>query len=342
MIDGAFWRGRRVLLTGHTGFKGAWLGLWLHELGASVTGFAGPPGRLFELARGGELLDDVRGDLRDAAAVRAVVERARPEVVLHLGAQAIVRRALADPVETYETNVGGTALVLAALHDLAPEAAVVVVTSDKCFANDGAGRPFREDDPLGGHDPYSSSKAAQELVAAAFRDSYGLRIATARAGNVIGGGDWGQDRLVPDFVRAAEAGGALVVRNAACVRPWQHVLNPLAGYLRLAERLAAGPEWARAWNFGPEPSDERPVAWLVERLREAWPVAVDVEVARDGDAIEAPVLRLDSALARERLGWAPRWDLARGVAETAAWYRDVAGGADARAVTLGQIRAFGG
>jgi CDP-glucose 4,6-dehydratase len=217
-----------------------------------------------------------------------------------------------------------------------------VVTSDKCFANDGSGRPFREDDPLGGHDPYSSSKAAQELVAAAFRDAYGLRIATARAGNVIGGGDWGQDRLVPDFVRAAESGRALVVRNAASVRPWQHVLNPLAGYLRLAERVAAAPEWARAWNFGPEPSDERPVGWLVDRLREAWGVPVEVQAADQGDAIEAPVLRLDSTLARDQLGWAPRWDLTRGVAETAAWYRDVSGGADARAVTLAQIRAFAG
>ena len=340
-MAGAFWRGRRVLLTGHTGFKGAWLALWLHALGAEVTGFAGPPGRLCELARAGDLLDDVRGDLRDGAAVREAVARARPEVVLHLGAQAIVRRSLEDPVGTYETNVTGTANLLAAVRDAAPDAAVVVVTSDKCFANDGSGRAFREDDPIGGRDPYSSSKAAQELVAASFRDSYGLAIATARAGNVIGGGDWAPDRIVPDLVRAAAAGRPLVVRNAGAVRPWQHVLNPLDGYLRLAERLYESPaEWARAWNFGPHADDERPVGWLVERLRERWPEPVELELAPGGDTIEASVLRLDSTLARERLGWAPRWDLERGVAETAAWYRDVAAGKDPRAVTLAQIDAF--
>jgi CDP-glucose 4,6-dehydratase len=344
VIEPGFWRGRRVLLTGHTGFKGAWLAIWLHELGARVTGFAGPPPSdpsLFALARAGELLaEDRRGDLRDAAAVREAVRAARPDVVLHLGAQAIVRRGIADPVATWDANVTGTARLLEALRAAAPEAAIVVVTSDKCYANDGSGRRFREDDPLGGRDPYSASKAAQELVAASFRDAYGMRIATARAGNVIGGGDWAADRIVADLARAAAAGEALHVRSPAAVRPWQHVVNPLGGYLRLAERLAAGgEEWVRAWNFGPPPEDERTVGELVEALAARWPRPVEVRLAPpgDGDGAEAPVLRLDSTLARERLGWTPPLRLDAALDATARWHGDPAG---ARAATLADLRAF--
>jgi CDP-glucose 4,6-dehydratase len=246
-----------------------------------------------------------------------------------------VRRSYADPVGTWETNAGGTAHLLDAVRELSPDAAVVVATSDKSYANDGSGRAFREDDALGGHDPYSASKAAQELVAASFRAAFGLRVATARAGNVIGGGDWGADRLVPDFARAAAAGEPLVVRNPDATRPWQHVLDPLDGYLRLAERLAESDDHARAYNFGPDAAGERPVRWVVERLCAAWPGKVEVRVAEEEGAHEAPVLRLDATLARERLGWAPAYALEDALDATARWY---AASGDARRRTLEQLR----
>jgi len=323
-----FWQRRRVLVTGHTGFKGAWLALWLHRLGAEVTGFSAHPPTvpsLFEAARVGELVRDLRGDVRDAGAVRDAVGRS--EVVFHLAARAIVRAALEDPASTYAVNVMGTVHVL----DAAREAAVVCVTSDKCYAP-GPG-PHREGDPLGGRDPYSSSKAAQELVAAAYRESLGVRVATARAGNVIGGGDWGRDRLLPDLVRAHESGAPLVLRHPGAVRPWQHVLDPLAGYLRLAERLHRSAEWAAPWNFGPDES--RSVGWVVERVREHWPV--EVQVADPGDDVEMPELRLDASAARERLQWRPQLDAAAAVAATVSWYDEVRSGGDPRAVTLRQI-----
>jgi CDP-glucose 4,6-dehydratase len=325
-----FWQGRRVLVTGHTGFKGAWLTLWLHALGARVAGFsAAPPTEpsLFELARVAELCDDRRGDVRDAQAVAGAVAAVRPEVVFHLAAQPIVRAALEDPAATYAVNVLGTAHVLTA----ARGAAIVCVTSDKCYAP-GA-RPHREGDPLGGSDPYSASKAAQEHVAAAHRASLGVRVATARAGNVIGGGDWGRDRLLPDLVRARESGRPLTLRHPDAIRPWQHVLDPLAGYLLLAQRLAESAEWAQAWNFGPD--EARTVRWVVDRVRERWPVAV--RVAPPGDAVEAPALRLDASKARSELGWAPRLDLAAGLDATVFWHDQVRAGADARAVTMSQI-----
>jgi CDP-glucose 4,6-dehydratase len=251
-----------------------------------------------------------------------------------------VRRGLADPAGTYATNVSGTAHLLDAVRAEAPEAAVVVVTSDKCYAAPGA-RRCREDDPLGGRDPYSSSKAAQELVAAAYRDSLGLRIATARAGNVIGGGDWAEDRLVPDLVRAAFARRPLRLRDPDAVRPWQHVLNPLSGYLELARRLTGSAASARAFNFGPAAEDERPVRWVVERLAARWPGGVDVGLdARDSAAVEAHALRLDSSRAREALGWAPRWRLAEALEAVVEWHAEVALGADARAVTLAQLERF--
>jgi CDP-glucose 4,6-dehydratase len=328
--DLTFWRGRRVLVTGHTGFKGSWLTMWLHALGARVTGFSGPPPTepsLFALARVGELCEDRRGDVCDAAAVSDAVAAARPEIVFHLAAQPIVRVAVADPAGTYATNVLGTEHVLAAARD----AAIVCVTSDKCYV--AGEEPHREGDPLGGSDPYSASKAAQEMVAASQRESHGVRVATARAGNVIGGGDWGRDRLLPDLVRARDSGEPVVLRHPDAVRPWQHVLDPLAGYLRLAERLAESADWAAAWNFGPD--DAWPVHRVVERVCTRWPLEVRIVPATDN--VEAPALRLDASKAREELGWEPRLDLAAGLDATVFWHDRVRAGADARTVTLTQI-----
>jgi CDP-glucose 4,6-dehydratase len=342
-----FWAGRTVLLSGHTGFKGSWLALWLHELGAAVTGFAAEPPTepaVFELAGIGELLDDVRGDVRDRAAVEAAVAATAPDVVLHLAAQPVVRRAWREPADTFAVNTLGTVHVLEAVRRHAPAATVVVITTDKVYADPDSGRRFREDDRLGGEDPYSASKAAAELAAASYRDSYGLAIATARAGNVIGGGDWAEARILPDAVRAAAAGEPLAVRDPAAIRPWQHVLNPLSGYLLLAERLAGSDEYARAWNFAPPlDREQRPVGWLVERFTAALGAGAGVVAAehRDGPE-EAARVGLDPTLATERLGWRERWPLERGVAEAAAWYRQVVfEGADAREVMRTQIAEFG-
>lgn len=360
MPDPHFWRGRRVLVTGHTGFKGAWLCLWLEALGAEVTGFGGPPPgvpALYELAGCDAGVRSLRGDVRDLAAVEAAVRAQRPEVVLHLAAEAVVRRSLRDPLTTYAVNVLGTANLLDAVRRLGDDvAAVVTVTTDKVYANREWEWGYREDEPLGGKDPYSSSKACQELVTAAYRESFlaqrGIGVATARAGNVIGGGDWAEDRLVPDLVRAAVAGEPLRVRSPDAVRPWQHVLNPLSGYLLLAERLAGAPAaYASAWNFGPADEDARPVAWIVERLRDRWPGPVSVaeagagseagaEAGAGGAAGEAMVLRIDSAKARRRLGWAPAWGLAEGLDATVAWYAGHRGGAGARALCEAQIAQF--
>jgi CDP-glucose 4,6-dehydratase len=335
VADRSYWEGRRVLLTGHTGFKGAWLALWLHSLGAEVHGFStAPPSEpsLFSLAGVGELIASSEiGDVRDAAAVRRAAAGA--EVVLHLAAQAIVRRSLADPLETWEVNVVGTVNVLEAARGAER---VLVVTSDKCYRDVESGRPMHEDDPLGGKDPYSASKAAQELVARSYRDTLGVPVATARAGNVIGGGDWAADRLVPDLFRAALAGEPLAIRSPAAVRPWQHVLNPLSGYLRLVESGETG-----AFNFGPDAGDEQPVEWLVERLVERWREPLEVRVVQDADASkESSVLRLDSSRARSALGWAPGWDLAAGLDATVEWYSSYRRGEDLQTLSVEQIERF--
>jgi CDP-glucose 4,6-dehydratase len=348
-VDARFWRDRRVLLTGHTGFKGAWLSLWLQSLGARVTGFSlGVPTdpSLYELAKVGEGMESIEGDVCDPQAVVAAVVAANPEVVIHMAAQSLVRRSFVEPRETYETNVMGTVNVLdgVRLHG-GDVRAVVNVTSDKCYENREWEWGYREHEPMGGHDPYSSSKGCAELVTDAFRRSFfsgadGPRLASARAGNVIGGGDWGEDRLVPDIMRAALAGEQVRVRNPSSIRPWQHVLNPLSGYLVLAQALWDAPEHAEGWNFGPTDEDARPVGWIVQRIAALWPQELRW-VQDDGPhPHEARYLKLDSSKARARLGWRPGLDLEATLQSIVDWYRELHAGGDMHAVTLGQIEAF--
>jgi CDP-glucose 4,6-dehydratase len=347
-VVAGFWRGRRVLVTGHTGFKGSWLALWLQELGAEVTGFSDSvptEPSLFELARVGAGLRDLRGDVRDAAAVQDAVAGA--EVVLHLAAQPLVRRSYQDPRETFEVNVMGTVNVLEAVRAEPGVRVVVNVTSDKCYENREWEWAYREDEPMGGKDPYSASKGAAELVTAAYRRSFfagpaGPRLASARAGNVIGGGDWGEDRLLPDVVRATLAGRPVAVRNPASVRPWQHVLNPLSGYLALARALWDEPAHAGAWNFGPSEDEARPVRWVLERLAARWEGSLTWSHDDGEHPPEAHYLKIDSSRARARLGWQPGWSLEQALDSIVDWYASLATGADMRTVTLEQIGAFEG
>jgi len=350
-IDADFWARRRVLVTGHTGFKGAWLSLWLQSLGAELSGLApGAPTRpsLYELAGVGAGMSEYSADVRDLGAVREALARARPEVILHMAAQPIVRRSLVEPVATYEVNVLGTLNLLECVRHAPGEVqAVVVVTSDKCYAHqpEQPRRRFVEGDPLGGADPYSSSKACAELVAAAYRSSlfardHGPRVATARAGNVIGGGDWGQDRLIADVARAIASGDPVRVRNPGAVRPWQHVLNPLSGYLLLAQELSRTADVARAWNFGPREDDEQTVSWLLARLSALWGEGLSWEAEEAGNPPEAAHLALDSSAAERELGWRSRWSLPETLERIVQWHRAERAGADMRAFTVSQIEAF--
>jgi len=348
-VAASFWRDKRVLVTGHTGFKGSWLCLWLHAMGARVEGLApGPPTdpSLFVLGRVGEVVKSHAVDVRDHLAVERVVAQARPEIVLHMAAQALVRRSFTDPHETYETNVMGTVNVLEAVRRTGGVRAVVNVTSDKCYENREWEWGYREDEPMGGHDPYSNSKGCSELVTSAFRRSFfsggegSTHLASARAGNVIGGGDWGEDRLVPDIMRAALADSPIEIRNPEAIRPWQHVLNPLSGYLTLAQALWDSPAHATGFNFGPPDEDVRPVSYIVERLSDRWPEPLDWRIDSGPHPHEARYLKLDSSRAHLRLGWAPGWGLPRAMEAIVDWYLALRSGSDMHAITLGQVDAF--
>lgn len=340
-----FWHGRSVLVTGHTGFKGSWVSLWLMSLGAEVVGYSiGVPTKpsLFELASVAEGLTHVEGDVRDGRRIAQAVARHRPEVVLHMAAQPVVRQSYREPVVTFETNVIGTVNILEAARTGGVRV-VINVTSDKCYVDTGS-RPHREGDPKGGSDPYSASKACAEIVNDAYRTSFfanqGPALASVRAGNVIGGGDWGEDRLVGDIMAAALEHRPVLVRNPDAVRPWQHVLNPLEGYLLLAERLWDDRSWADGWNFGPDEADERPVRAVVERIAELWGEGLAWVQDERKHPHETDVLRLDSSRARERLGWVPRWDLDQAIESVVTWYRAYQAGEDMRMIVLDQIRAF--
>ncbi|MFD4839063.1 CDP-glucose 4,6-dehydratase [Achromobacter sp. NPDC058515] len=343
----AFWRGKRVLLTGHSGFKGSWLALWLHRLGAQVTGLALPPctePSLYRAARVGSLIDSLYCDIRDAAALREHVVAARPEIVLHLAAQALVRPSYAQPVETFATNVMGTAHLLDALRATPSAKVAVMVTTDKVYRNNEWPYPYRESDTLGGHDPYSASKAASELVIASYRDAFlhaqGLTVASARAGNVIGGGDWSADRLLPDAVRAWRRNGELQVRRPQSVRPWQHVLEPLAGYLILAQALWNKPALADAYNFGPDAADAATVRTVVDLAQAAYGQGRTVYAVEAEGPHEAGLLALDTSKARAALHVAPRWPLAQAVARSMDWYRRFDAGEDALALCRADIDLY--
>lgn len=348
MVDASFWRHKRVFVTGHTGFKGSWLSIWLNSMGATVTGLSLDPSTtpsLFVEAGVGELVTSVIGDIRDVDAVRRTVAEAEPEIVLHLAAQPLVRASYVDPVETFSTNVMGTVSVLEASRACPSVRAVVNVTTDKCYENREWPWGYRENEPMGGHDPYSASKGCSELVTSAYQRSFfdtgDAVLASARAGNVIGGGDWAPDRLLPDILLAFADGRPVIIRNPHSTRPWQHVLEPLSGYLTLAQRLHEdGREYAEGWNFGPADADTRPVAWVVSELARQWGADARWETDDNEQPHEANFLKLDISKARLRLGWAPRWGLAEALDKTVDWYREWQSGSDVRALCQAQINDY--
>ncbi|MCP3384584.1 CDP-glucose 4,6-dehydratase [Bradyrhizobium sp. CCGUVB4N] len=349
-----FWAGRRVFLTGHTGFKGSWLSIWLKDLGANLTGFALPaPTKpsLFEAADVASGMNSIIGDIRDADTLINAMRDARPEVVIHMAAQPIVRLSYEQPIETYSTNVMGLVHMFEAVRKSPGVRAVVNVTSDKCYENKEWVWGYRETEAMGGHDPYSSSKGCAELVTTAYRrsffnpDTYNqhrVALASARAGNVIGGGDWARDRLIPDIMRAIEAKQLVRIRNPHAIRPWQHVLEPLSGYLNLAQKLfEAGPAFAEGWNFGPSETDARPVQWIVEHLTQMWGDGAGWQLdQQDNPLHEAHYLKLDCSKARSELGWKPIWSLEQALSRIADWHKVALQGGSAYAKTLAQVRDY--
>lgn len=328
MVDAAFWHGKRVFLTGHTGFKGSWLSLWLSDLGAIVKGYALEPPTtpsLFEQAKVADVMESEIGDIRDLERLCTSMSAFNPDILIHMAAQPLVRLSYKDPIETYDTNVMGTVKVLEAARNCQSLKAIISVTTDKCYENREWVWGYRENEPMGGHDPYSSSKGCAELVTSAYRRSFmqerGIGLASVRAGNVVGGGDWAEDRLVPDILRAFEQDKPVIVRNPAATRPWQHVLEPLSGYLVLAQKLHAEPErFSSGWNFGPLDEDAKPVGTILDLMVEQWPGA-KWELDKGAHPHEAGYLKLDISKARTELGWQPTWGLEKTLGKIIHWHR---------------------
>jgi len=352
-MDAAFWKGKKVLITGHTGFKGSWLSLWLQQYGAEVVGVSlDPPTTpsLYEQAQVADGMLSLRADIRDLDRMQAIFAQHQPEIVFHLAAQSLVRYSYREPVETYASNVMGTLHILEAIRACGSVRAALMITTDKCYQNREWEWGYRENDPMGGHDPYSSSKGCAELLIASYRASYfspeqyaqhKVAIASARAGNVIGGGDWAEDRLIPDIIRAFQQGETVRIRNPYAIRPWQHVLEPLAGYIALAERLyQQGPDWADAWNFGPAEEDAKPVEWIVRAMTAQWGDGSDWAVDDGTHPHEANYLKLDCSRAYSRLQWRPRWTLGEALTQIVNWHKAHAAGSAARSLCEQQITQY--
>ena len=347
MIDREFWQGKRVFLTGHTGFKGSWLSLWLASLGAEVKGYAlNPPTQpsLFDEAKVGKVIDSQIGDIRDQDTLYESMLEFNPDILIHMAAQPLVRYSYDAPIETYEVNVIGTAKVLEVARSCSDLKAIVNITTDKCYENDERSQGYKEDDPMGGHDPYSSSKGCAELVASAYRRSFlqeqGIGLASVRAGNVIGGGDWADDRLIPDILRSFEKSESVVIRNPKATRPWQHVLEPLSGYLILAEKLYKNQkEYAEGWNFGPNEQDVKPVEWILDKMRDKWPGA-NWKLDKNSNPYEADFLKLDISKAKSKLGWEPVWKLSHTLGKIVEWHKAWINKEDMRLICLKEIQEY--
>lgn len=348
-----FWNNKKVLLTGHTGFKGSWLSLWLQHLGTNLVGYALPPPThpsLFDLAKVAKEMISIEGDVRDYSSLKKVIIDYRPEIIIHMAAQSLVGPSYLDPVETYATNLMGTVHLLEAVRQAGGVKAVINVTSDKCYENHEWIWGYRENEAMGGHDPYSSSKGCSELITSSFRKSFfnpkefhkhGVALASVRAGNVIGGGDWAQDRLIPDIMRAWIGGKHVSIRNPDAVRPWQHVLEPLAGYLLLAEKLwEEGPKYAEAWNFGPEENDTKPVSWIADHMATMWGHGGKWDIDTGTHQHEAGYLKLDCSKAKMKLGWSPRMNISMALDWIVTWYRDYSDKNDMRKTTEAQIGEY--
>ena len=346
----AFWKNKKVLITGHTGFKGSWLALWLKQLQANVVGYAldpPTPTNLYTVAKVAEGLVDVRGDVRDAALLQQTIATHQPDIIFHLAAQPLVRFSYANPVETYAINVMGTVNVLEAARQLGRACTIVNITTDKCYENKERQLGYQEEDSLGGYDPYSNSKGCAELVTSAYRQSYfacakeRIGLASARAGNVIGGGDWAEDRLLPDLVTACAKAERIKIRYPHAIRPWQHVLEPLSGYLRLAECLYQQPDhYAEAWNFGPNDGEAKSVAWIADEVIQRWGGKSRWEQVESQVVHEATYLTLNCTKAREKLQWQPKWTIQQALQATIAWYQAFYRDDDMQALTLKQIREY--